>query len=982
VLHGAHASVEIREWLDSRGVKRPALITGPSRRHLASIEEALEGLELAVFDGATVHVPREVVDSARKVLDAHSADAIITVGGGSATGLGKALRLELDVPFVALPTTYSASEMTGIYGILEGKQKNTGRDERVRPDLVAYLPASFRALPRDLRVQSLLNALAHPISALSTGKLDPHQKTQALGAVSDLFGVLRRVGDSGDAALGRAARAAARGGQVLDGAKMGTHHVVAHQLGGRFGLPHAPLHALLLPQFFESLRRSQPGIFGEIVAAVHHSDPLAMLFDALVRVGAPTSLAGLDLEWPDVESAGRERLTDEDLRWVKAAFLGRRPSLLTRRECWDGTEVALRGPAPEEADRIIIAVHGRGATSDGIVQRARELTGDAPGICIVAPQANGTAWYAGSYREAPAALGSAFEDAIAAVEGVINTICERARHGAKRFLFGFSQGACLTLEVFARTSSHISGVVALAGSRIGPRSDWAAIDRKVDDLPVLLGVSHGDRWLDLADVQATARQLEAAGAKVSLVLEPGDAHSMSGQQRARARELLIGEASSEAQWGFGNAHSSEALPGALPREQNTPRQAPYGLFAEQINGTGFIGPRHKNLRTWMYKIRPSAVASTYAPIDHATLSSDFDRPPEPSLVGYEPIAYPESPTDWVDGLHTFGGAGHPRLRRGFAIHLYVANRSMEQRSFTNSDGDMLIIPQDGELLLKTELGLLEVGPGRVAIIPRGIKFAVLLRGERARGWVGEVFGRHFELPDRGPIGANGLADARHFQAPNAWFEDRPDPGHRLTNRMGGALYETTLEHSPYDVVAWHGNYAPYVYDLSYFSPLSSVRIDHADPSIYLVLSAPLDEVGADSIDFVVFPPRWDATEHTFRPAYFHRNAVSEFNGIIRDASPAPFCAGAYFLTPTMTPHGVVASSVEKAIRMTDEEADKPLRSGDRSLWFQFETALPVSLTPWAEASENRQDDWPAVWSDYPTYFNPDEPDFDKTEEPD
>ena len=305
-----------------------------------------------------------------------------------------------------------------------------------------------------------------------------------------------------------------------------------------------------------------------------------------------------------------------------------------------------------------------------------------------------------------------------------------------------------------------------------------------------------------------------------------------------------------------------------------------------------------------------------------------------------------------------------------ALHLYVANRSMDERAFYNSDGDLLIVPQEGGLTLMTELGLLTVEPGTITTVPRGIKFSVLLNDGPVRGYVAEVYGRHFELPERGPVGANGLTEPRHFVCPRARYEDRLAPGYRIVNKYCGRLYECRQDYSPYDVVAWHGNYTPHRYDLMDFSPVSNVRFDHPDPSIYTVLSAPMDEHGTHTLDFVFFPPRWDVTEGTFRPPFFHRNATTEFNGIIRDAAGdrAPFYAGGYFLTPAMTPHGVLAGAVQRALTRTEDPP--PHRSSERSMWFQFETALPVALTPWARTSHNRIEEWHEIWGTYRTHFQP------------
>jgi homogentisate 1,2-dioxygenase len=270
----------------------------------------------------------------------------------------------------------------------------------------------------------------------------------------------------------------------------------------------------------------------------------------------------------------------------------------------------------------------------------------------------------------------------------------------------------------------------------------------------------------------------------------------------------------------------------------------------------------------------------------------------------------------------------------------------------------------------TELGPLEVGPGRIALVPAGLTFAVLLHDRAARGFVAETFGRHFRLPERGLIGANGLADPRHFRAPAPWYEDRLTPDLRVVAKLGGRLHQASQDHSPFDVVAWHGNLAPYVYDLDDFAPVASVRFDHADPSVFTVLTAPLDEAGAHTLDLLVFPPRWDVTEGTFRPPFFHRNVTCELNGIVRepDHPGAAFVAGGCFLTPPFTAHGVGGGAVARSRAQTDADADRPVRLGGASLWFQLESALPLALTPWTEA--DRLPDWPATWGSHRSYFDP------------
>jgi homogentisate 1,2-dioxygenase len=292
---------------------------------------------------------------------------------------------------------------------------------------------------------------------------------------------------------------------------------------------------------------------------------------------------------------------------------------------------------------------------------------------------------------------------------------------------------------------------------------------------------------------------------------------------------------------------------------------------------------------------------------------------------------------------------------------------MEQRAFCNADGDLLLVLERGELTLVTELGLLDIQPGWVAVLPRGLRFAVVLKSPWARGVLGEIYGRHFELPERGLIGANGLADARHFRVPSAWFEDRLQLDTRIVSKLGGHLFEARQDFSPFDVVAWHGNYVPFSYDLSLFSPVANTRVDHGDPSVYTVLTSALDEVGSNLLDLVAFAPRWDPTEHTFRPPFFHRNATLEFNAVLRGASAAggQFAEGTCFLTPPMTPHGVRSDSVERTLQRTGPGADAPRRLPDGLLWIQFESSLPLRLTE--HGAGDRIADWPTRWGAYCTH---------------
>jgi len=991
-------SGELASALERLGSRRVLVVTGEGRRYLDRMEAALVGREVEVFSGARRHVPEDRLGEARARLDAFGADTIVALGGGSAIGFGKALRLERDVRFVAVPTTYAGSEMTTLWGITAGGRKTPGRDPRVRPDIVVYDLELTLDMPKVLTVTSLMNALAHPIAALAAAPLPGAAATEAKGegaettarakaldAAAAVFGALEAlVRTPGDRrARAHAQRAAGRAAAALDAGATGLHHKLAHRLGGAFDLDHAGLHGVLLPHSLRRLRAEGSPAVAEIAARLGISDVEGTLFDFLIRAGAPVSLRALGVSLGALEAwLATEAELPRDL--VRAAFHGRRPSATVRLEDWRLREpVAVRGPAPEAARRVIVAIHGRGATAESVLGRAVELVGNDPGVCVVAPQATDNVWYSARYDQPRAEVGAPFAAALAEVGGLLDAVAARAAP-QRVALFGFSQGACLAIEAFVEHSrrrgggQHLAALVALAGAGIGRPDEQPSAGPGAAGVPVLLGASRQDAWVASAHVEAAAARLAAAGAEVTTSMIPGNGHALHAAQRLRARSLLRGVEPPAARGGLDGFHESESLPGALPRQQNSPLVVPYGLYAEQVNATGFVAPRAQNRRSWLYRIRPSAEQGPNGPLAHPTLAGDFmAEAAELNLSAWGPTPLPGAPADFVDGLITMGGAGGPRLRRGYAVHVYAANRGMEDRCFANSDGDLLVLPEMGALTVLTELGVLRVAPGELAVLPRGIRFSVLLDDGVARGYVAESFGRSFALPERGPVGANGLADARHFRVPSAWHEDRLARGYRVTTKVGGGLAEATQDHSPFDVVAWHGNHAPSVYDLGAFSPAGNARVDHVDPSIHTVLSAPLDEEGAHTLDLVVFVPRWDPTEHTFRPPYFHRNVTTEINGIIREpvagggqSLPPLFLPGCVFVTPSLVPHGVVAASVERELARgrASAAADRPGRSAETSLWFQLETALPFCPAPAARHAANRLLDWPSAWGAYRKHF--------------
>jgi homogentisate 1,2-dioxygenase len=419
--------------------------------------------------------------------------------------------------------------------------------------------------------------------------------------------------------------------------------------------------------------------------------------------------------------------------------------------------------------------------------------------------------------------------------------------------------------------------------------------------------------------------------------------------------------------GFGNEHASEAIPGALPQGRNSPQRAPLGLYAEQISGTAFTAPRALNRRSWVYRIRPSAAHGPYRRIDNRLLRSTpfSEAEASPNRLRWSPLPLPDAPADFIDGLVTMAGNGDAGARTGVGIHLYLVNRSMSERCFANADGEMLLVPQQGRLAVDTELGLLEVAPGEIALLPRGLKFRVALPDGAARGYVCENYGAFFRLPELGPLGANGLANPRDFLAPCARFEDS-DARFEMVTKFEGNLWAAELDHSPLDVVAWHGNYAPCKYDLARFNAMGTVSFDHPDPSIYTVLTSPSDSPGTANVDFVIFPPRWLVAEDTFRPPWFHRNVMSEFMGLIHgvyDAKAAGFLPGGASLHNCMSGHGPDAQTFAKA----SEAALKP-RKIDNTLAFMFETRMVCRPTRFALETPALQRDYDACWQGLPKLF--------------
>jgi len=423
--------------------------------------------------------------------------------------------------------------------------------------------------------------------------------------------------------------------------------------------------------------------------------------------------------------------------------------------------------------------------------------------------------------------------------------------------------------------------------------------------------------------------------------------------------------------GFGNGFETEALPGALPRGQNSPQRCPYGLYAEQLSGSPFTAPRGQNERSWLYRIRPSVRhVGRLHKIDlpyWKTAPHIADHGLPPGQLRWSPTPIPADTLTFLTGLRTITTCGDVNTQTGIAAHVYFATTAMVDDYFYNADGELLIVPETGGLSIATELGLIEIGPGDIALIPRGVKFKASPLTEASRGYVCENYGAKFRLPERGPIGANCLANARDFKSPVAAFEDKETPC-RLTLKWCGGFHQTEIDHSPLDVVAWHGNYAPCKYDLRTFSPVGAILYDHPDPSIFTVLTAPSGEAGTANADFVIFPERWLVAEHSFRPPWYHMNIMSEFMGLIYgqyDAKAEGFAPGGMSLHNCMLPHGPDAQAFEAA--STGEL--KPVKLTN-TLAFMFETRFPQHLTRYAAELETLQRDYPDCWAGLDRHFDP------------
>ena len=980
VVFGVGAEGTVADLLDELGARRVLLVA--QARHAAGAERiarALGARACGLFTTDRPQVPSEVADAAVAQARAAGVDWIVAHGGGTPIGIAKAIALELPISIGAVPTTYAGSERTNIWGITRDGRKVTGRDDRVRPRLVVYDPELTLGLDRGISIDSLFNALAHSVEALYARDATPEARRAAESSLEPLIAGIQAIADAPSELAGRvlALRGAALASASLAGASMGLHHKLAHVLGGH-GLPHARTHATLLPY---TLGFNAPAAT-ETVRTLHRvwgsDDPAAFIYDLQRTLGLATSLRALEIgseripaivdevleaKYPNPRPIDRTAL----LGLLDDALHDRRPSRYTRRvELPAGASgphaampVTVRGAALERARAVVLAIHGRGASGDRFAADLERRLGPREDVTIVAPQARDNTWYPKGFLAPIAENQPGLDSALSILEALWHELA--AKVGAERIVVaGFSQGACLVLTWLSRTAARPKRVLAFTGAPTPlPDASFAAA-RGVE---LHLGSAAGDPWIARDVFEAGAARFTAAGAQVDATLVPGNTHGIHPPDDAalrRAVEHAVGGGLGY-QSGYGSALASEARPGALPRHQNSPRKVPYGLFAEQINGTGFTVRRAENRRTWMYRLRPQLLDRPFRARPHGRFVGEFtDGVSSPEVLGYHALALPTEPTDFLAGITTFAGAGDAALCKGAAIHLYAATTDMVRTAFCNIDGDLLVVPEQGRLHVQTELGRLDVAPGEIAILPRGIRFRVALPDGRARGFIGELFDGHFALPERGPIGANGLADERHFLAPVADFEDDTAPW-TIVVRQGGKLWEVESSHSPFDVVAWHGTYAPFKYALEHFTSLGSVSFDHPDPSILTVLTSPIDDRGRSAMDLGVFRGRWDVTEHTFRPPFFHRNAAIEFNGVLSSPADNRWKAGAFTFTPYLTPHAISARNYEDTVTALDEH---PERIPDDSLWIQLESAYLLKVMPWMLEHPARDREHLAAFTDY------------------
>ena len=993
------------------------VICTPSARSLALVEELVGPIrgsyEVVVIGKALSHVPEAVVEETVALLPRDSLSspfALLSIGGGAAIGLAKALSLRYDrgLPIYCIPTTYSGSEMTNIVGITTSSGKTSRRDSRVRPALVIYNPTLLQSMTKNIAITSSFNALAHAVEALWDSSASP---TSLLIAESGAKAVVRgllliaRDGMSHDSL--EVCRELLYGaylcGSVLNSNTMGLHHKLAHLLGGSYNLPHSETHTVLLPHTVNcmvELTELDESLNGLAGAFGTDAQSLAMkLFDLLKCLGAPTNLRTLGLTYDDVSEAA-DRATslllqnknyslpanlnrDSLFKLISSAFHARRPN---HRVCFEklpleecgvhaNIDVSIAGcPLSAESEVCIVCIHGRFASADIVIKQLEDIIGiqaASSKVSIVAPQARASSWYNGSFLLPWADNQPGIDDTITAIDCCVHSAMKYVPP-SRIILFGFSQGACSVLTYMAgeKAPCGLGGVIALSGGLCGTENEVNDPNRypccALEGISVILGCAEEDNHVPIERVLRTKGAFEKVGkADVICDIYPGSDHKIFDTSASKARCLfnaLKAKSTSSQRLrdpfsylsGYMSLLESQALPDTIPRLQRSPRHVPYGLVAEVINGSPFCAPRSSNLSTWFYRIHPSVgTHGKFQPYHQPrkTLRGDFCCPgnsftPEPVRWNQPPDPAESSfKRDFVDGIVTIAGTGNPMSIKGMAIHTYSCNLDMVDRAFYDADGDMLIVPEKGDLHIQTEFGYAYVSTGEIFILPRGLKMTVSLPQGSSRGFISELFEvGHFQLPNLGPIGSNGLADPRHFQVPTAAYEDRACENYQLISKFGGELFMARLQYSPYDVVGWSGRYHPAKYNLLQFMAFGSVTWDHADPSLHTVLSCPIDAAtGASACDIVCFRSRFDAVQHTFRPPWYHRNAATEFNAIIEISNPySGFDKGVHWLTPTMSGHGIAGASYNGFSNAP--VSDEATRISEDSIWIMFESIYPMILT--------------------------------------
>jgi len=418
--------------------------------------------------------------------------------------------------------------------------------------------------------------------------------------------------------------------------------------------------------------------------------------------------------------------------------------------------------------------------------------------------------------------------------------------------------------------------------------------------------------------------------------------------------------------GFGNEFQSEAVAGALPQGQNSPQKCAFGLYSELVSGTVFTAPRALNRRSYLFRTRPTVAQPDFQRCELANFKTPpLEFPPYPMAMRWDPYPLELARGDFLDGMTTICGNGSPVQQSGLAIHTYCANRSMTGRAFSNADGEMLILPQHGGIRVTTEVGLLEAAPGELVLIPKGMKFRVDLLSDVARGFVCENFGHPFVLPELGLIGSNGLANACDFLTPVAHFEDSDEPV-ELVHKYAGAFWSATMGHSPFNVVAWRGNWAACKFDMHRFVVLGAQMVDHPDPSIFCALTSPSHPVAGGNVDFMILPPRWLVAEHTFRPPGFHRSAVAEFLALIQgahDTRASRFAPGASSLHNNWTAHGPDVATHDKG-----RVAELVPTKFEETLVIMLDSRFPYEIAPGGMDGPHRQLDCTSSWQGFQKRF--------------